>query len=102
MACFCRDPCAAAAREVRQLVLSGEADGRRLGELLDVLLGAQVPFKERLIGGGPWVVVRPLPAPPVQESFWGLRLNPRSNMRCALGRGASLPAPPVQSSRLGF
>lgn len=57
-----RDLCAAAAQEIRRQVLAGEGDSRRLGQLVDVLLSAQVSFKERLIGGGPWVVVRPLQA----------------------------------------
>ena len=61
-----RDPTRAAAGELLRLVLTGEADARRLAELVDVLLAAEVPFKESLIGGGPWVVV--CPAPPVCRS----------------------------------
>ena len=38
-------PYEAAAREVVQLVQSGEADRQRVGELTDVLLDAQVPFR---------------------------------------------------------
>ena len=38
-------PYEAASRELVQLVKSGEADRQRVGELTDVLLEAQVPFR---------------------------------------------------------
>ncbi len=39
------DPYAAASREILELVQSGEADREIVGELVDVLLEAEVPFR---------------------------------------------------------
>ena len=43
--------------ELLELVRQGSTDLSRAGELVDVLLDSRLPFKEALIGGGPWEVV---------------------------------------------
>ncbi len=43
--------------ELLELVRQGSTDLSRAGELVDILLDSRLPFKEALIGGGPWEVV---------------------------------------------
>jgi hypothetical protein len=60
-----RSPVQAQRDELIALLLSSSDDGiatsrqqqTRASELVDALIDAGLPFEERLLGGGPWVVV---------------------------------------------
>ena len=52
----CRNSVKQASKRLLDLVLEDDADQEQLGQLVDELTSAQVPFREKDIGGGPWQV----------------------------------------------
>ncbi len=45
--------------ELLDAVLEGGVPRARVDELVDTLIAARVPFKESMLGGGPWEVGLP-------------------------------------------
>ena len=52
----CRSPAKSASKEIQTLIQEGSEDVERFGQLVDVLLGSELPFKESSLGGGEWQV----------------------------------------------
>lgn len=42
--------------ELLEYLVTGKGDSKRISQLVDELAAAEVPFKEELLGAGPWVV----------------------------------------------
>ena len=52
----CRSPAKSASKEIQALIQEGSEDVERFGQLVDVLLDSELPFKESSLGGGEWQV----------------------------------------------
>ena len=52
----CRSPAKSASKEIQALIQEGSEDVERFGQLVDVLLDSELPFKEASLGGGEWQV----------------------------------------------
>lgn len=50
-------PYKSASKEMQAMIQEGSDDAERFGELVDVLLDSELPFKEASLGGGEWQVV---------------------------------------------
>ncbi|GBF91172.1 metallo-dependent phosphatase [Raphidocelis subcapitata] len=72
------NPVAAERDELLELLLAGGGGGgaaasearERASSLVDALAAAELPFNERLLGGGPWVVVYTRGSPQLWRSAW--------------------------------
>jgi hypothetical protein len=62
-----KNPVQAERDELLELLLGGGGGGgpasERASDLVDALLASELPFDEKLLGGGPWVVVYTRGAP---------------------------------------
>lgn len=50
-------PYKSASKEMQEMIENGSDDAERFGELVDVLLDSELPFKEDALGDGEWQVV---------------------------------------------
>ena len=57
--CKHRSPYKSASRELQSLIQEGSEDAERFGELVDILLDSELPFKESALGNGEWQVQFP-------------------------------------------
>ena len=55
----CRSPAKSASKEIQALIQQDSEDAERFGELVDVLLDSELPFKEASLGNGEWQVLFP-------------------------------------------
>ena len=53
---WCRSPAKSASKEIQAMIQAGSDDAERFGQLVDVLLDSELPFKESSLGGGEWQV----------------------------------------------
>ena len=51
-----KSPAFLARSELLDAIREGSSDFERLGALVDCLVDARLPFREQLLGGGPWQV----------------------------------------------
>ena len=51
-----RSPAKSASKEIQSMIQEGSDDAERFGELVDVLLDSELPFKESSLGNGEWQV----------------------------------------------
>ena len=51
-----RSPAKSASKEIQAMIQEGSDDAERFGELVDVLLDSELPFKESSLGNGEWQV----------------------------------------------
>ena len=52
----CRSPYKSASQEMQSMIEEGSDDAERFGQLVDVLLDSELPFKEASLGNGEWQV----------------------------------------------
>lgn len=67
---MCRNLADLARAELLEAVSVGSPDLQRVSNLVDTLLASNLPFKEQLLGGGPWQVDFQCLSP-IFLFFWG-------------------------------
>ncbi len=53
---MCRSPYKSASQEMQSMIQEGSDDAERFGQLVDILLDSELPFKEASLGNGEWQV----------------------------------------------
>lgn len=69
----CSSPVKSASKELQSMIQQGSDDAERFGELVDILLESELPFKEAALGSGEWQVSCKscsLPAPVPQHEMY--------------------------------
>ena len=51
-----RSPVKSASKEMQTMIQEGSNDAERFGELVDILLDSELPYKEASLAGGEWQV----------------------------------------------